>query len=196
MIGFLKGVIISTELDSIVLDVNGVGYLLYCPAKTLSSFAENDKATFFVTTIVKEDSITLYGFTNAEDKKWFTNLQSVQGVGPRMALAILSAMDGNDIITAIVSEDASQFKKISGVGPKLAARIINELKDKKSIVNIPISKAIKASTSDFSSDAVSALINLGFARKDAFFAVKNIIAENDNIDLEETIRLALATLTA
>lgn len=196
MIGFLKGIIVSIELDSIILDVNGVGYLLYCPAKTLSSFTENDKATFFVTTVVKEDSITLFGFTNAEDKKWFTNLQSVQGVGPRMALAILSAMDGNDIVTAIVSEDASQFKKISGVGPKLAARIINELKDKKSIVSIPISKVAIASTSDFSSDAVSALINLGFARKDAFFAVKNIIAENDNIDLEETIRLALAKLTA
>lgn len=196
MIGFLKGVIVSIELDSIILDVNGVGYLLYCPAKTLSSFTENDKATFFVTTVVKEDSITLFGFTNSEDKKWFTNLQSVQGVGPRMALAILSAMDGNDIITAIVSEDASQFKKISGVGPKLAARIINELKDKKSIVSIPLTKPAAASTSDFSSDAVSALINLGFARKDAFFAVKNIIAENDNIDLEETIRLALAKLTA
>lgn len=195
MIGYLKGKAITVDSDNIVIDVNGVGYQVFCPSKAMASLVEGDTMELYINTVVKEDSITLFGFTNKEDKAWFVNLQSVQGVGPRMALAILGLMSCDDIVNAIISEDVSCFKRVSGVGPKLATRIVNELKDKKGIFNSPLPKLSEKVTGDFSTDAVSALVNLGFARKDAFFTVKNIIAENDNVGLEETIRLALSKLT-
>lgn len=201
MIGYLNGIVISVEGDSLILDVGGVGYSLNCPRKMLASIIEGQSLKMHVNTIVKEDSITLYGFESKLDKDWFNNVQTVQGVGPRMALAIIGMMNPEEIIEAIISEDASCFKRVSGVGPKLAARIVNELKDKKNLLphayEKPQGKAAEvAGNKDFSADAISALVNLGFARKDAFFTVRNIIGENDNIDLEETIRLALTKLSS
>jgi Holliday junction DNA helicase RuvA len=200
MIGKIKGVIDSVEDDSVIVDVGGVGYILYCTPNTLTNLHSGSSASFYTHMVVKEDQLTLYGFILPEEKHWFNLLQTVQGVGPRMALSVIGAISPNDIATAIISEDHSLFKGVSGVGPKLAARIVNELKGKKGIfetlsINTKISSHPKAANSNSMSDAVSALTNLGFQRKDVYLLVSEIQSENTDISLEDTIKIALSKLT-
>jgi Holliday junction DNA helicase RuvA len=200
MIGKIKGIIDSVEDDSAIIDVCGVGYILYCTSGTLIKLEVGSTATFFTHMVVKEDQLTLYGFATAEDKRWFNILQSVQGVGPRMALAILGTISITDIYNSIISQDDKSFKTVSGVGPKLASRIVNELKGKKNLfsgmaapINISNTAIIE---SDDLSDVISALTNLGFSRKDVFPVASEIKAQNENISLEDTIKQTLAQLTS
>lgn len=199
MIGKIKGTVDSISEDHAIVDVGGVGYILFCTTNTLSQLQLNQYAIFFTHMVVKEDQLTLYGFSTEEEKHWFNILQTVQGVGPRMAIAILSGMTSVDISSAIISEDQNAFKKVSGVGPKLSARIVNELKGKKGILEgvakIQMSGAKQPANSNKFADAISALTNLGFQRKDVFMLVTEIQADNENISLEETIKIALSKLT-
>ncbi len=196
MIGKIKGTIDSISEDHVIVDVGGVGYILFCTTNTLSQIQPNQYAIFFTHMVVKEDQLTLYGFSTEEEKHWFNVLQTVQGVGPRMAIAILSGMNPVDISSAIMSEDQNAFKKVSGVGPKLSARIVNELKGKKGVLEgvAKIQIAQNSSSNNKMADAVSALTNLGFQRKDVFVLVSEIHAANENISLEETIKVALSKL--
>lgn len=199
MIGKIKGIVDTVEEDSAIIDVNGVGYVLYCTTNTLANLEIRSAQSFYTHMVVKEDQLTLFGFTSKQEKHWFNLLQTVQGVGPRMALAIVGSVNIQDISDAILSEDHSIFKSVSGVGPKLAARIVNELKGKKGILEVSSfnnAPSQKAPANNNTNDALSALENLGFARKDAYALVSEIQAKNENISLEEIIRLALTELTS
>lgn len=208
MIGKLSGIIDSFGDNHILLDVGGVGYLIHCSSRTLQTIGQTgDTASLLIDTHVREDAISLFGFKDALEQQWFRLLTSVQGVGSRVGMAILSACPPERIGFAIISGDKAAIQQADGVGPKLALRILTELKDKagKIDLQIPVVKvdgkpatAQTAGTVGIDHDAVSALVNLGYAKSDAFQAVLSAKqkAGNDNIALPEMIRLALKELSA
>ncbi|WP_341789191.1 MULTISPECIES: Holliday junction branch migration protein RuvA [unclassified Rickettsia] len=192
MIGKLSGRIDSSYDDYVIIDVNGVGYRVFASAKTLSKLSEGESYKLFIETHVREDHIHLYGFLSLEEQSFFNLLQSVNGIGTRMALSILSALTPTDIQIAINNEDKNIFKAISGVGAKLAERIVRELSDK--VAKISSSSAvigIKGITPVASSDVIKALINMGFSRFEAQNTVQEIITKNPEISIDELIRTAL-----
>src|SRR5215831_15756095 len=131
MIGKLKGVIDSYGEDFIVLDVHGVGYLVHCSARTLQALpAQGEAATLSIETYVREDQIKLFGFTSDAEREWFRLLQTVQGVGAKVALSVLGAMTVPDLASAVAMRDKAMVARSPGVGPKVAERIVTELKDK------------------------------------------------------------------
>ena len=176
MIAKLKGVVDSVDTDSAIIDVGGVGYLVSASARTLRDLVVGTSATVLVETIVREDAIALYGFLETAERDWFRILTTVQGVGARVALSILSTLSPDEIARAIAAQDRATLSRPAGVGPKLAARLATELKDKAAAFGIgsPASKAPDATTAPVGSlneDAVSALVNLGYRRVEAFGAV-------------------------
>jgi Holliday junction DNA helicase RuvA len=198
MIGQLKGIIDRIDNDFVIIDVNGVGYIVFCSAKTRTRIGEVGAATkMLIETHVREDQITLFGFANAEEKRWFKLLQNVQGVGAKVALAILSAFEPSEITNVILAQDKAAFKPVAGIGPKLAERLLVELKSKVNFADVaeimPSKDGAKVSASAGEdrqrSDAISALTNLGIARMDAFLAVNKVA--NENMKVEEIITLAL-----
>ena len=193
MIGKLKGIVESVEDDSVLLDVNGVCYSVFCSSKTLSALNEREAASLLIETHVREDHIHLYGFASEAEKRSFKLLTSVQGVGSKVGLAILSALTADEVTTAIAAQDKTAITRANGVGPKLAERIITELKSKVgTLAEIPVQvKGSKTATSKPSArnDAISALTNLGIARMDAFVAVNKVA--NDDMPLEQIITEAL-----
>ena len=207
MIAKLRGIIDTIGEDFCIVDVNGVGYLVFASAKTLGRLARGQEAALRIETVVREDSISLFGFYDAWEKEWFATLTKVQGVGAKVCLSILSALSPSQLSQAIAAQDKTSFTRANGVGPKLAARIVTELKDK--IVTIPMS----AETNDFAKgmdmdaneetaayedrlearaeDAISALVNLGYQRLEAYRAVSKAMAEGQAEDVSSLIRLAL-----
>ena len=199
--------------DSIILDVQGVGYVVFVSPRTLSHIPSSGEATsVLIDTHVREDHIHLYGFIDKTEQTWFRLLTSVQGVGAKVGLAILGACPPDKLQLAITAQDKALLTQADGVGPKLATRIVTELKD----------KAASVQTSDFTvkaagsftdttakpsasvaggvdNDAVSALINLGYGRADAFSAVMKARAnanDEEEPNLQTMIRLALKELSA
>lgn len=177
MIAKLAGIIDQLGADAVVIDVNGVGYLAYCSTSTISRLPPpGSAARLLIETHVREDHIHLYGFADAAEREWFRRLTTVQGVGARLALAILSTAAPEQLTLAILAQDKAALARAEGVGPKLAARIINELRDKVSGI-APIATAPAAIGSELdgeagpAADAVSALVNLGYRRAEAFGAV-------------------------
>ncbi len=171
MIARLKGLVEETGDGWAVIDVAGVGYLVYCSARTLAALPDVGRAaTIEVETHVREDHIHLYGFAAAAERDWFRLLTTVQGVGARLALAILGALTTEALTRAIAAQDKAALTSAEGVGAKLAARILNELKDKAGAV-APSMAAGAAEIDGHSAAAVSALVNLGFGRSEAFGAV-------------------------
>jgi Holliday junction DNA helicase RuvA len=195
MIGKLKGIIDSVNEDSVLLDVNGVGYVVFCSSKTISAIgAPGEAAQLSIETHVREDHIHLYGFASESEKRSFKMLTSVQGVGSKVGLAILSALSSDEVTTAIAAQDKTAITRANGVGPKLAERIITELKSKVgTLAEIPVThkagKATGATKPNAKNDAISALTNLGIARMDAFVAVNKVA--NDDMPLEQIITAAL-----
>lgn len=191
MIGKLKGIIDSVAEDHVIIDVSGVGYMVFCSRKTMMQLKELEAATLLIETHVREDHIHLFGFSSVEEKASFILLQSVNGIGTRMALAILSSFAPSELQNAIDNKDKELFRSVSGVGPKLAERMIVELKGKifsyNSVAGIPRVGADNAT----SSDAISALINLGINRSEVTTMVNNIMQENPDITIDNLIRLAL-----
>ena len=180
MIAKLKGVIDSTGSDHVVVDVHGVGYLVFCPARTLARLpGDGEPASLFIETHVREDQIRLYGFADTVERDWFRLLTTVQGVGARVALAVLSVLGPDELITAVAAQDKALITRADGVGPKLAARIVAELKDKAGALAPPAldgrqpAGALRLETAGNGAamDAVSALVNLGYGRADAYGAV-------------------------
>jgi len=180
MIAKLKGVVDAVDTDSAIVDVGGVGYLVSASAKTLRDLVVGQPATVLVETIVREDAIALYGFLETAERDWFRILTTVQGVGARVALSILSTLAPDEIARAIAAQDRATLSRPAGVGPKLAARLATELKDKAAAFGIAApAPGASASTSPVSTgslneDAVSALVNLGYRRVDAFGAVVRV----------------------
>ncbi len=174
MIARLKGLVDQAGEDWAVIDVGGVGYLVYCSARTLSRLPRVGEAvSLFIETHVREDHIHLYGFFEEAERAWFRLLQTVQGVGSKVALAILSTLTANDLANAIASGDKAMLSRPSGVGPKLAARLATELKDKVGSVAPAgsFAPAMAAASGGGIEDAVSALVNLGYRRAEAQMAV-------------------------
>ncbi len=210
MIGKLTGLIDTITEGYLLLDVNGVGYVINASGRTLSRIgSKGDPASLLIDTNVREDAITLYGFADASEQQWFRLLTSVQGVGAKAGMAILSVCPPERVGLAIAAQDKAALTQADGVGPKLATRILSELKDKAANMDIslaashggaPVSTPASQATSapenaGLEQDAISALINLGYARSDAYTAVHKASSEaNDN--LQTLIRLALKELSA
>ena len=196
MIGKLTGKIDACFDDHLLIDVGGVGYLVYCATKNLHQFNSGDFCQLFIETHVREDHIHLYGFKTIEEKQFFILLQSVNGIGARMALAVLSHLSPSEIQLAVAQKNKEAFRAISGVGPKLAERILIELKDKvnHSSLNYLDTKEIGVSSSasiNLVNDAVSALTNLGINKMEAQNAVSKVLAIKPDASIDELIRLAL-----
>jgi Holliday junction DNA helicase RuvA len=198
MIGRLKGNVLITDPDSLIIDVNGVGYVVQCPRGVISKLSNGQSAELWIETTVRQDAIQLYGFLQMEDKRWFNLLQSVQGVGAKVALNILSSHSCQDLVSALMSGNKLAFQKISGIGPKLAQRILLEMSDKlpKHIADQSsfTGKDINSSFS-ITSEAISAFVNLGFNRIAAADIVKKISDQQPSISLEELIRKGLQMLS-
>ncbi|WP_337995800.1 Holliday junction branch migration protein RuvA [Oleispirillum naphthae] len=185
MIARLKGRIEALDTDTAIIDVGGVGYLVFCPARTLARLAIGSAAALWVETVVREDAILLYGFLDAEEKTWFRRLTTVQGVGAKVALGLLSVLAPDALMRAIAAGDKAALGRASGVGPKLAARILSELKDKVGGFIAPLPAGVAAPSraaaaadprAALAEDAVSALVNLGYAPSDAFGVVAAVIS--------------------
>ncbi|MGD2133013.1 MAG: Holliday junction branch migration protein RuvA [Maricaulaceae bacterium] len=191
MIGKLKGLVDCVGAEEAVIDVHGVGYLVACGARTLQRIpAPGQEVSIFVETHVREDHIKLFGFLSEEERAWFVRLQVIQGVGAKVALAILDVMSPPDIMNAAALEDASSFARANGVGPRLASRIVTELKDKPapptrfggasarpSVAAVAVAAAGGGGApagdgeARLRADAVSALVNLGLNEFDVRAAV-------------------------
>jgi Holliday junction DNA helicase RuvA len=183
MIGKLKGVVESVDDESLILDVSGVGYLGSASGRTLRALpAVGERAELLIETHVREDAIRLYGFLTATEREWFRVLQSVQGVGAKVALGILGTLSADALSLAIAKQDKTTMARAPGVGPKLAARLVLELKDK-----APALGAVDFAGADASAerapkltraaeDAILALVSLGYAQPQAAVAVARISA--------------------
>ena len=171
MIAKLTGLVDATSGEGAVLDVNGVGYLVFCSSRTLARLpAKGSPASLLIETHVREDHIHLYGFADPGERDWFRLLTTVQGVGARLALALLGVVGPDDLARAIAAADKASLARAPGVGPKLAGRIAAELKDKVGAVALgPAIAALPERGAE--ADAVSALVNLGYRRAEAFEAV-------------------------
>lgn len=204
MIGKLRGIVDAVEAAHAIIDVNGVGYLVYASTRTLSRLQPGKETVLIIETHVREDHIHLYGFADAAEKEWFGILTTVQGVGVKVALAILSALAPDKLSLAIAAQDKAAFKAVSGIGPKLAERIVVELKSK--VGELPNTKpvmgtvtSIKGKNSvapDLLSDVVSALTNLGYNRTLAYEVAARAIAGQPDAKLDTVLKNCLKELAA
>lgn len=221
MISHLKGTVEKIAENSLVIDVNGVGYRVICSARTLHAANDlvNSTALIHVFTelIVREDAWVLYGFISESERFWFGKLTSVQGVGGKAAMAILSALSDEEIYNAFLSSDSKSFTRADGVGPKLASRIVSELKDK--IVGKLDTSAFAVSTSTVSAipgiigaevstnaqgvligssavvnDVISALVNLGYQKSDIYRIISSIKIADD-VEFDVLLRQVLARIS-
>ncbi|MBI3452824.1 MAG: Holliday junction branch migration protein RuvA [Rhodospirillales bacterium] len=179
MIAKLTGALDTLGRDHAVIDVGGVGYFVRASSRTLTALpAPGATTSVLVETMVREDAIDLYGFADAEERDWFRLLLSVQGVGAKVALALLSALSPGELAAAIAAEDRAMLTRADGVGPKLANRLASELKDK--VARLPAGRGAPAVPGEApagaaAADAVSALINLGYRRAEAIGAVNKAV---------------------
>ena len=201
MIAKLKGTVDSVATDSAVIDVGGVGYLVAASSRTLRDLVAGGPATMLIETIVREDAIALYGFLETAERDWFRILTTVQGVGARVALSILSTLAPDEIARAIAAQDRATLSRPAGVGPKLAARLATELKDKAAAFGVAPAAAAAAvdapagSPGSINEDAVSALVNLGYKRIEAFAAIARVTQRlGSDARLDAVIRAGLQEL--
>ena len=220
MIGRLRGRVDYKAQDHFLLDVSGVGYLIFCSERTLSEIPGNGEfTTIYTDLLVREDLLQIFGFLSQVEKEWYRLLMSVQGVGAKASLAILSALGEDGVSRAIALGDWTSVKSAKGIGPKTAQRVVNELKDKAAHVmslvphkvgnqeekvsdadiieriddNPSINLAI--SNNSAQADALSALQNLGYTPSDAAAAVAKILNQSSDLSTEELIRSSLKVLS-
>ena len=176
MIAKLTGRIEALEADRCIIDVNGVGYLVQASTRTLSALPDGQIASLLIETQVREDAIQLFGFAESAERDWFRLLTTVQGVGAKVALGILSALSPRDLIGAIQSGDRASLTRAPGVGPKLAVRLLTELRDKAGAMPVGVGfSAIVPPPTGGAADAISALLNLGYRRPEAQAAVGRVL---------------------
>lgn len=190
MIGFLTGKLISSKPTQIIIDVNGVGYLVNISISTFEKISDKDIVSLFIHTSVKEDSITLFGFYAQSEKEMFELLISISGIGPKVSLGILSGIAVDDLKDAIANGNVSRLIAIPGIGRKTAERVVLELRNK--VDAIKADGLIKITSAK--DEAISALATLGYQRHLAEKVVRDLLSENANYSLEELIRKALAGL--
>ncbi len=202
MIGKLKGSVDEIGEDYALIDVHGVCYVAFCSARTLSRLNAGEAVTLFIETYVREDQLKLFGFITALERDWFRLLQSVQGVGSKVALAILSTLTPSDLANAIALQDKTAISRAPGVGPKVAVRIMTELKNKApafagdTMGTIGLKQELGEGVASAPvADAVSALSNLGYSRDQAANAVAAALkAAGEDADSAKLIRLGLKEL--
>ncbi len=197
MIAKLRGLIDEVGKDFAVVDVHGVGYLVFCPARTLAALpAVGEAASLHVETHVREDHIHLYGFVDEAERDWFRLLQTVQGVGARVALAILGVIGPGEMAQAIAAQDKAALSQANGVGSKLAGRIVSELRDAVGGLELgPAAVVAGAAVEGDAADAFSALVNLGYRRGEAITAVASAARQlGDDARVEALIRSGLREL--
>ncbi|MFN3351451.1 Holliday junction branch migration protein RuvA [Pseudorhodoplanes sp.] len=204
MIGKLKGVIDSYGEDYVIVDVHGVGYQVHCSARTLQSLpAAGEPATLSIETHVREDQIRLFGFASDLEREWFRLLQTVQGVGAKVALAVLSTLRPSELANAIALRDKAAIARTPGVGAKVAERIVTELKDRTPALS-DIDPAVVRLSADVDEnrapqpvrDAVSALVNLGYGQPQAAAAIASAAREaGEGADTAKLIRFGLKELS-
>ena len=197
MIGKLTGTVDSAGEDHLILDVGGVGYLVYCPTSTLARVTVGSVVSLIVETRVSDDAIRLYGFLSTEEREWFRLLQTVQNVGARVALNVISALSSDELERALALGDKAAIGRAQGVGPKLALRIATELKDKapsmmlrgrrdRSVASVPVRGP--------EGDAVSALVKLGYTQGQAAEAVARAAQDLGPVPLDQLLRESLRTM--
>ena len=199
MIARLRGRLDALEEGHAVIDVGGVGYLVACSTRTLAALPRaGEPVDLLIETQVREDSITLYGFQSGAERRWFRLLQTVQGVGARVALGILSVLGPDELARAVAAQDKAALARASGVGPRLAGRIASELRERLSELPAPLGASgggPGTALTGPADDAVSALIKLGYGRSDAHAAVAKAAATlGDAAPLEALIRTGLQEL--
>lgn len=197
MIAKLRGLLDSFGEDWCIIDVNGVGYHVFCSSRTLDKLSGlGEETVLFIETHIREDHFHLFGFATELERDWFVLLQTVQGVGAKVALAILSTVNPDNLSNSIAAQDKTVVGQTSGIGPKLATRIVTELKDKVAKFALAPVKAESGKPTRSSSlgDAVSALTNLGYKQAEAFTVVNKAINEGADDDVQTLIRLGLKEL--
>lgn len=197
MIAKLRGVLDSYGEDWCIVDVGGVGYHVFCSSRTLNNIGTvGDEVVLLIETHIREDHFHLFGFATELERDWFQLVQTVQGVGAKVALAILSAIDPDELSTSIAAQDKTVVGRASGVGPKLATRIVNELKDK--VAKFAVAPVKSGGDGPVRStamgDAVSALSNLGYKQAEAYTAVSKALNDGADDDVQTLIRLGLKEL--
>jgi Holliday junction DNA helicase RuvA len=220
MIGRLRGRVDYKAQDHFLLDVNGVGYLVFCSERTLANIPTNGEfTTIYTDLLVREDLMQLFGFVSQVEKEWYRLLISVQGVGAKASLAILSALGEDGVSRAIALGDWTSIKAAKGIGPKTAQRVVNELKDKAAhvmsivpieygggkkeidgedvveIIDNQASNDLSLSNKSAQADALSALQNLGYTPGDSAAAVAKVLHESSDVSTEELIRASLKMLS-
>lgn len=211
MIGKLRGKVDESTEDSVILDVGGVGYVVFCSGRTLAALPGTGQvAELVIETHVREDHIHLYGFATAQERDWFRLLTLVQGVGAKMAQAILGTFDPDTLTRIIGAQDKTGLTRVKGVGPKVAERIVTELKSKVAKMG-HIAMPAHSSTPEIApsakgktkakttgdrrmEDAISALVNLGYNRTEAFTAVATVMQDDSDAPLDSIIRFGLKEL--
>ncbi|MFY9190687.1 MAG: Holliday junction branch migration protein RuvA [Lawsonella sp.] len=197
MIASLTGVVERILLDSVIIETGGVGYRVFATPETLAQLRVDNPATILTEMVVREDSLTLYGFKNSEEQDLFLLLQKVSGIGPRMALAILAVLDPQTLSQAIQNEDTATLKQVPGVGKRVSERLIVELKDKvEDVVSAaPMDAADTASSpSGLRAEVTEALTGLGFATTEISKAISSVLAENPDADAATVLRQSLIRL--
>ncbi|MBN9558793.1 MAG: Holliday junction branch migration protein RuvA [Alphaproteobacteria bacterium] len=197
MIGKLTGVVDSVAADHAVIDVGGVGYVVQCPASTLAKLSAGAHASLMIETRITDETIRLYGFAGVEEREWFRLLQTVQNVGARVALNLLSVLAPPDLARAIALGDKAAIGRAPGIGPKLASRIASELKDKapglmmRGAQSAPDASPAIAATRGRDGEAVAALVHLGYSQIQAAEVVARAAQGLGDVPLEVLIRECL-----
>ena len=202
MIALLRGRIAEIGEDHLIVDAGGVGYLVHCPARTLQRLPSAGAAVELrIVTQVREDSITLYGFNDPAEQRWFRILQNIQGVGARLALAILSVSGPDELTHAVSAQDRVPLTRANGVGPKVAGRIVSELRDKIGTLptaagGVALAPSASPAGSTAAADALAALVSLGYGRSEAYSALARVQTRIDGeAGLDLLIRESLKELS-
>ena len=209
MIGRIKGQLIEKKNDSVVIDVHGIGYVVYVTEKTARSLSLGDQArdiSLYSELLVKEDLLQLIGFLTQAEKDWFNLLRSVQGIGAKVALTILNTLDANELLRAIRMKNELAFSSVSGIGSRMAQRLVVELSGRKDLTVLEEEEVIEIrdenneeslniiKRKEIQQDALSALQNLGFKSAEAKSTIDKIIEQNEFNDASELVKEALRSL--
>jgi len=197
MIGQLRGRLTDKRPNQVLVDVGGVGYIVQVPLSTFAVLGElHTEVTLLIHTHVREDTLSLYGFLSSREKHLFEMLLSASGVGPSLALKILSGMSVEELVPAIRGNDLGRLTKIPGVGRKTAERMVVELKDKLDAVTVEVERPASSSPAGIEADVISALVNLGYEARAAENAVTDARRETSGANFEKLLRTSLQSLSA
>lgn len=196
MIGFLTGTYLGERDNAVLIDVNGVGYLVEVTSSFLVQAPQKGEVvSLSIETYVREDQFRLFGFFSDEERQWFKLLMGVQGVGAKVALAVLGILSPSALAESIAAQDKAAIARTPGVGPKVAQRVVQELKDKAPAPQFNVPDGAVSIASGALDDALSALVNLGYQRNAAYMALQHLRNENADLDMQGLIKGALRELS-